>query len=95
MKKQSYIDLVSEVKAHDYHYFIENSPVISDEDLLNIIDNALDEEEPTTVPEGSPSGAKKLLCGALALVAMVGLATVGLGLAAFGIPVLGGFLLKT
>lgn len=66
----------------------------SDEDLLNIIDNALNEEEPTTVPEGSPSGATKLLCGALALVAMVGLATVGLGLAAFGIPVLGGFLLK-
>lgn len=66
----------------------------SDEDLLNIIDNALNEEEPTTVPEGSPSGATKLLCGALALVAMVGLATVGLGFAAFGIPVLGGFLLK-
>lgn len=66
----------------------------SDEDLLNIIDNALNEEEPTTVPEDSPSGATKLLCGALALVAMVGLATVGLGLAAFGIPVLGGFLLK-
>ena len=65
-----------------------------DEDLLNIIDNALNEEESTTVPEGSPSGATKLLCGALALVAMVGLATVGLGLAAFGIPVLGGFLLK-
>lgn len=72
------------------------SPVFdnSDEDLLNIIDNALNEEEPTTVPEGSPSGATKLLCGALALVAMIGLATVGLGLAAFGIPVLGGFLLK-
>lgn len=67
----------------------------ADEDLLNIIDNALDEEELTTVPEGSTSGATKLLCGALALVAMVGLATVGLGLAAFGIPVLGGFLLKT
>ena len=66
----------------------------ADEDLLNIIDNALNEEEPTTVPEGSPSDATKLLCGALALVAMVGLATVGLGLAAFGIPVLGGFFLK-
>lgn len=66
----------------------------ADEDLLNIIDNAINEEEEESATTYEVSCATNFLCGALALVALVGLATVGLGFASFGIPVLCGFLLK-
>lgn len=57
MNKQSYIDLVSKVKAHDYHYFIENSPVISDTDYdkLYFRIQQIEEQHPEWIVPDSPT----------------------------------------
>ena len=57
MKKQDYLNLVSRMKAHDYHYFIENSPVISDAeyDKLYFHIQQVEEQHPEWIVPDSPT----------------------------------------
>ena len=57
MKKQDYLNLVSQVKAHDYHYFIENSPLISDAEYDKLYFNIqqVEEQHPEWIVPDSPT----------------------------------------